>query len=74
MNPLMGCALAYPEQPPLHHLKGIGLQVDQEKQQPILGRGQGTVRVGRVPTGGARSSIEAPFGHMGLERGLKGWD
>jgi hypothetical protein len=74
MNPLMGFALAHPEEPPLPHLERISLQVDQDKQQPILGRGQGTVRVGRVPTGGARSSIEAPFRHMGLERGLIGWD
>ena len=29
MNPLMGFALAHPEQPPLHHLEGRGLQVDQ---------------------------------------------
>ena len=26
MNPLMGFALAHPEQPPLHHLEGIGLR------------------------------------------------
>jgi hypothetical protein len=36
MKPLMGCALAHPEPPPLHHLEGIRLQVDQEKQQPIF--------------------------------------
>jgi hypothetical protein len=71
MKPLMGFALAHPEQPPLHHLEGIGLQVDQDKEQPILRRRQGTVLVGRVPTGGARLPIEAPGGHMGLERGLK---
>ena len=74
MNPLMGLALAHPEQPPLDHLKGIGLQVDQDKQQPILGGRQRTVLVGRVSAGGARRPIEAPFGHMGLERGLKGRD
>jgi hypothetical protein len=74
MNPLMGFALAHPEQLPLHHLEGIRLQVDQDKQQPILGRGQGTVLLRRVPAGGARASIEAPCGHMALEHGLKGWD
>ncbi len=71
MKPLMGFALAHAEQPPLHYLKRIGLQVDQDKQQSVLGRGQGTVLVSRVPTGGAQSSIETPFSHMGLERGLK---
>jgi hypothetical protein len=72
MNPLMSFALAHPEQPPLHHLEGVGLQVDQEKQQPILGGRQWTVLVGRVPTGRARPPVEAPVGHMGLERRLTG--
>jgi len=74
MNPLMGLALAHPEQPSLHHLEGIGLQVDQDEQQPILRGRQRTVRVGRVSPGGTRLPIEAPVGHMGLERGLKGQD
>jgi hypothetical protein len=74
MNPLMGFALAHPEQPPLHHLERVGLQVDQEKQQPILRGRQRTVLVGRVAAGGTRLPIEAPVGHMGLERGLKGRD
>src|SRR5215510_7745510 len=74
MNPLMRFALAHPEQPSLHHLERIRLQVDQDKQQPILGRGQRTVRIGRVPAGGTRPPIEAPVRHMRFERGLKGWD
>ena len=57
MNPLMRLALAHTEQPPLHDLERIGLQVDQDKQPPILRRGQGTVLVGGVPPGGARLSI-----------------
>ena len=71
VNPLVSLALAHPEQPPLGHLEGVGLQVDQDKQQPILRRRQGTVHRGRVPTGGARSSIEAPMGYMDLERSVK---
>jgi hypothetical protein len=74
MNPLMGLALTHSEQPPPYHLEGISFQVDQDKQQPILGRRQQTVLVGRVPAGGARLPIEAPMGHVGLERYLKGWD
>ena len=74
MNPLMGFALAHSEQPALHDLEGIGLQIDQDKQQPIRGGRQGTVLVGGLPAGGARLPIEAPVGHMGLERGLKGRD
>jgi hypothetical protein len=71
MNPLMRLALTHPKQPPLHDLQGIGLQVDQHEQQPILWRRQGTVLTGRVPTSGTRPSIEAPCIHMRLERGLK---
>jgi hypothetical protein len=52
-------------------MEGRGLQVDQDTQQPILWHGQRTVLVSRIPTGGARSSVEAPFSHMDLERGLK---
>jgi hypothetical protein len=74
MNPLMGFALAHPEQPPLHDLEGVGLQVDQDTEQPILGGRQRTVLVGGVSAGGAWLPIEAPVGHMSLERGLKGWD
>ena len=74
MNPLMGFALAHPEQPPLHDLERIGLQVDQDEQESILGCWQGAVLVRGVLAGGARPSIEAPAGHMRLELGLKGRD
>jgi hypothetical protein len=73
VNPLIGLALVHPEQPPLHHLEGIGFQVGQDKQEPILGRRQRTSLIGAIPAGRARLSIEAPLGHMGLERSLKGW-
>jgi hypothetical protein len=74
MNPLMGCALAPPAQPPLHDLQGRGFQVAQEKHQPILGGRQWAVLVRGVAAGGARLPIEAPCGHMSWERGLKGRD
>jgi hypothetical protein len=70
----MSLALAHAEQPSLDDLEWIGLQIDQEKQQPILRRRERTIHVGRVPPGGARLPIEAPMGHVGLERGLKGRD
>jgi hypothetical protein len=71
MKPLLGVALPHAEQPPLYDLERVGLQGDQDQQQPILWRGQRTVLIGRLPTGGAWSPIEAPVSHMGLERGLK---
>ena len=70
----MSLALAHPEQPSLDDLARIGLQVDQEKQQPILRRRQRTVLVSRVSPGRAWLPIEAPVGHVALERGLNGWD
>jgi hypothetical protein len=67
----MRFALAHPTQPTLYHLQGIGLQIDQDKQQPILRGRQRTVLVGRISAHGAWLPIEAPVGHMRLERGLK---
>ncbi len=72
MNPLMSLALAYAEESSLHDLERIGLQVDQDTQQPILGGWQRTVLVGRLAASGTRLPIKAPGGHVGLERGLKG--
>ena len=70
----MGLALAHAEQPSLDNLERIGLPRDQEQQQPIRRRRQRTVVVGRLPPGGARLPIEAPVGHVALERGLQGGD
>jgi len=74
MNRLMGFTLPQAEQPSLHDLEGIGLQVDQDTQHSILGCRQRTVRVRRIPACGAWLPIETPVGHMGLEGGLKGGD
>jgi hypothetical protein len=74
VNPLIGLALVYPEQPSLYHLEEISFQVGEDTQQPILGRRQRTGLIGGVPAGRARLPIKAPLGHMGLEGGLKRWD
>ena len=68
---MIGLALVHPEQPPLYHLEGIGFQVGQDKQQPVLGRRQRTGLIGGIPAGRAWLPIEAPLGHMGLKGGLK---
>jgi hypothetical protein len=68
----MGLALAHPKPPALQHLEGVGLQRDQDTHQPVRGGRQRTVRVGRLPPGGARLPIAAPEGHLGLEGSLKG--
>lgn len=74
MNPLMGFTLTHAEQPSLHNLQGIGLQIDQDKEPSILGCRQRTVRVRRIPARDAGLPIETPVGHMGLKGSLKGWD
>jgi hypothetical protein len=71
MNPLMSCALTPAEESSLHDLERRGLQIDEDTQEPILGRRQRAVAVGGVPTGGTWLSIETPYGQMGLEGGLK---
>jgi hypothetical protein len=71
VNPLIGLALVDPEQPCLYHLGRRGLQIDQDKPQPSLGRRQRTRLIGGVPAGRVRLPIEAPVGHLGLRCGLK---
>src|SRR5713101_1925990 len=74
VNPLIRFALAHAKQAPLHHLEGIGFQVDQNEEQPIFGCRQGAVLVDRKPAGGPRFPVEAPRRHMRLVSRLKGRD
>jgi hypothetical protein len=74
MNPLIGLALPHAEQASLHHLEGVGLHIGENKQQPILGSGQGTVLVHGKPASHPGFPIEPPRRHPGVERGLEGWD
>jgi hypothetical protein len=45
VHPLVGFALAHAEQASLHDLERIGLQVDQNEEQPIFRRRQGAVLI-----------------------------
>src|SRR5262245_19570606 len=74
MHPLIGFTLPHAEQTALHHLEGRGLQVSQEEEQPIFWCWEGAMLVHAKPTGGPGFPIEAPRGHMGLERRLERWD
>ena len=71
MDPLIGFALAHTEQAPVHHLEGISLEVGENEEQAIFRGRERTVLVHRGPAGGPRLPIEAPRGHMRLERRLK---
>jgi hypothetical protein len=72
VDPLIGFALAHAKQPPLHHLERVSLEVGEQEEQPIFRRRQGAVLVYRKPAGGPGFPIEAPRGHMRLERRLEG--
>jgi hypothetical protein len=66
-------ALAHAEQASLHDLERIGLQVDQNEEQPIFRRRQGAVLIDDKLADGPGFPIEAPHRHMRVERGLEGW-
>jgi len=70
----MGFPLHHAKQAPVHHLEGIGLQVREQEEQPILRCRQGAVFVHGKPTSGPRFSIHPPDRHTGLERVLEGRD
>jgi hypothetical protein len=74
VNPLIGFALAHAKQASLHHLEGIGFQVDQHEEQPIFGCRQGAVLIDGKLAGGPGFPIKAPHGYVRLERGLEGRD
>src|SRR5437660_7790539 len=71
MDPLIGFALAHPEQAPLDHLERISFQVGKNEEQAIFRRRERTVLVHGAPAGRPRFSIEAPCRQMRLERGLE---
>jgi hypothetical protein len=74
VNPLIRFALAHAKQPPLHHLERVGLEGGEQEEQPIFRRRQGAGLVHGKPAGGAGFPIEAPRGHMRVERRLEGRD
>jgi len=69
MNPLIGFALGHPEQAAMSHLQRVGLEIAQDKEQSILGGGQGTIRIGGIHAPGAPFAIQTPQAHM-LLKGL----
>jgi hypothetical protein len=74
MNALVGFALTYAEQASLDYLQGIGFEVDEDEEQPIVRCRQGAVLLDGKLAGGPGFPIKAPRGHMRLERRLEGGD
>jgi hypothetical protein len=72
VNPLVGLALAHPEQTTLDDLETVGLEVSEQEEQALLGRGQRAVFVDAKLACGTGFAIESPSCHMGLKGVLKG--
>jgi hypothetical protein len=58
----------------LHHLKRVGFEVDQDEEQAIFWRWQGTILVHAKLAGGPWFPIHPPRRHPGVERSLEGRD
>ena len=74
VNPLVGFALAHAKYASLHDLEDRGFEVDEDEEQPIFRGREGAVLVHGEPACGPRLPIEAPRGHMRLERRLQRGD
>jgi len=74
VDPLIGFTLAHAEQASLDDLERIGLQVSEQKEQPLFRCRQGAVLVHAKLASGPRLPIHPPRRHTGLERGLEGRD
>jgi hypothetical protein len=58
----------------VHHLEGVGFEVDQDEQEPVFRCQEGAVFVDGKSARGPRFPIHPPGRHTGVERGLKGRD
>jgi hypothetical protein len=71
VDPLIGFTLGQAKKASLHDLERVGLEIREEKEQAVFGRGQGAVLIDRKAARRAGRPIKAPDGHMGLEGGFK---
>ena len=74
MNPLCRLGLAHAEQAPMQQLRGILLEVDQDKQQAIFRCWQWTVFIRGIAARLPRPSMEGPLSHVVQECCLKRGD
>src|SRR5215470_4820030 len=74
MNPLIGFTLPHAEEASRDDLEAVRLQVREDKEQTIVRRGERTVLVDGKLACRPGFPIEAPRGHIRLERRLKGRD
>jgi len=58
----------------VHHLEGIGFEVDQDEQKPIFWGRERTVFVDGKSARSPRFPIHPPCRHTDVERGLEGRD
>jgi len=70
----MGFTLAHAKQASLDDLEAVRLQVGEQEEQPIVRRRQGAVLIDGKLARRPGFPIEAPHGHMRVERRLEGRD
>ena len=71
MNPLRRLGLAPAEQAPMQQLRGMLLEIDQDKQQAVFRGGQRTVLRGGLAARLPLPSMEGPVSHVVQECCLK---
>jgi hypothetical protein len=75
MNPLRRLGLAHAEQAPMQQLRGVLLEVDQDKQQAVFRCWQRTVLIGGIAARLPLPSMQGPVSHVVqecyLERGYQ---
>ena len=63
MNPLRRFGLAHAKQASVEQVRGMLLEVEQNKQETIFRSWQGTVRIGCIASCLPAPSMEGPGGH-----------
>ena len=71
MNPLGRVGLAHAKQAALQQLRGILLEIDENKQQPIFRGWQGTVLIRRITSRLPAPHVQGPVGRVPQERYFK---
>jgi hypothetical protein len=71
MNPLIGVRLGHPKELSLHLLDGVLFQVDQNEEQFVRHRGQGTIVIRTVTAARAGLPINGAVPQIGAQRVLE---
>ena len=71
MDPLGGIRLRHLEHRAVRDLEGCDLEIAEDKQQALLGRGQGRVDIAGIRARSTRFTLHGPIAHMPDKRRFK---